>query len=119
MAGWNLALRFGLEMAALVGIAMGAWGLAPGSTRWPAVVVVPLLAAAAWGTFNVVDDPSRSGEAPVEVGGTVRLAIEVAILGAGAVGFVVAGHIVVAVVFAALPAIHYAASSARLAWLLA
>ncbi len=40
MAGWNLALRFGLELGALVGLGYGAWKLAPGLTRWPAVVAV-------------------------------------------------------------------------------
>jgi hypothetical protein len=34
--------------------------------------------------FNAVDDPSRSGAAPAEVGGWIRLAIEALILGGGA-----------------------------------
>lgn len=34
MAGWNLALRFGLEVVALVGLAVGAWHLTSGGVRW-------------------------------------------------------------------------------------
>ena len=48
MAGWNLALRFGLEVAALAGLATAAWRLTNGIWRWPAVVAVPLIAAIAW-----------------------------------------------------------------------
>lgn len=65
MRPWNLALRLGLEIGALSGLGVAAWNQADGSARWIAVVVVPLAAAMLWGTFNVLDDPSRSGEAPV------------------------------------------------------
>ena len=43
MAGWNLALRFGLEMAALAGLAFAAWHYTSGALRWGAVIVVPLV----------------------------------------------------------------------------
>lgn len=118
MAGWNLALRFGLEVAALVGLGAGAWSAASGVLRVVLVVVVPLVAAVAWATFNVLGDPSRSGEAPVEVAGPVRLALELAILVGGVVGLAIAGWTVVAVVVGALLTLHYATTGPRLRWLL-
>jgi hypothetical protein len=118
MAGWNLALRFGLEIAALVGIAAGAWELADGPLRWVTVVGMPAAAAAVWGVFNVPEDPSRSGEAPVEVPGWGRLLVELAVLGGGAVGFAVAGWAVVAVGYAILTVVHYLVSWRRIEWLI-
>lgn len=118
MAGWNLALRFGLEIAALVGLAAGAWAVSTGWVRWVAVVVVSLGAATIWGTFNVVGDPSRSGEAPVEVAGWIRLLIELFVLAAGVAGFVLADRPLVAGVLAVLVIFHYATSVSRIRWLL-
>jgi hypothetical protein len=118
MAGWNLALRFALEMAALIGFGMAAWQSTSGPARWIAAIAVPLAAAALWGTFNVLDDPSRSGEAPVEVAGWLRLVIELTILGGGAVAIgIVAGRIA-GIGFAVLILVHYAASWSRIQWLM-
>lgn len=117
MAGWNLALRFGLELGALAGLGLAAWKLTAGPIRWAAVVLVPIAAAAVWGVFNVLNDPSRSGAAPIEVNGWTRLAIEVLILGGGAAAIWFAGRHDIGIVFAALIAFHYAASTSRLEWL--
>jgi hypothetical protein len=118
MAGWNLALRFGLELGALAGLGAAAWHLSSGSIRWIAVIIVPVLAAIIWGVFNVLDDPSRSGEAPVEVAGWIRLSIELLILGAGAAGFFIAGQRNIAIAFAILAIFHYATTWSRIQWLL-
>jgi hypothetical protein len=117
MAGWNLALRFGLELAALAGLAFAAWKLTSGPLRWIAVVALPLAAAGAWGVFNVLDDPSRSGAAPIQVNGWTRLALEALILG-GAAGVALAGRTDLGIAFAVLIAIHYATSWSRLEWLI-
>lgn len=117
MAGWNLALRFGLELGALGGLGMMAWKLAPGATRWAAVIVAPVAAAVVWGVFNVIDDPSRSGSAPVEVAGWIRLAIELAVLGGGAAAIAFAGRRDIGIAFAILVAFHYGASTSRIEWL--
>ena len=116
--GWNLALRFGLELTALAGLGLAAWRLTSGNLRWLAVVTVPLVAAMIWGTFNVLDDPSRSGEAPVEVPGAIRLGIELLVLGGGAAALAVAGRSDIAVVFAGLIAAHYLTTTSRIEWLL-
>lgn len=117
MAGWNLALRFGLELAALASLAAAAWKLGAGPARWIGVVVVPLTAAVVWGVFNVLDDPSRSGAAPVEVDGWARLALELAILGGGAAA---AGYVVrpgLGLVFGLAVVGHYLVSVDRIEWL--
>ncbi len=116
MAGWNLALRFGLEVGALISLGAAAW-LTDGAMRWVAVIAVPVVAAVVWGTFNVLDDPSRSGAAPVEVPGWVRLAIEITILGGGALALAIAGSRTLAAGFALLIAVHYATSWSRIQWL--
>lgn len=118
MAGWNLALRFGLEVAAFAGLTVAAWRFTSAPVRWIAIGAVPVAAAVIWGTFNVVGDPSRSGEAPVEVAGAVRLGIELAILLGGAAAFVFAGRNVVGIALGSLVIVHYAASTPRIEWLL-
>lgn len=117
MAPWNLALRFGLELTALGGLALGGWHLASGPTRVFSVVAAPLVAAILWGVFNVRDDPSRSGEAPIEVSGLVRLAVELTVLGSGMAGYAIAGFSSVAALVALLIVAHYVASHQRVGWL--
>lgn len=114
MASWNLALRFALEIAALVGLGLGAASAA----GVVGAIVVPLVAAIGWGTLNVPDDPSRSGRAPVPVAGSVRLALEPAVLLAGAGGFLIAGRPAIAAALTAAIVAHYANSIPRLTWLL-
>lgn len=108
MAGWNLGLRFGLELGSLVGLGAAAWMLTSGRARPVAVLAVPVGAPVVWGSFNVLDDPSRSGAAPIAVPGSARLAIELLILGGGAAAVLVDGRPKTAVCFSALIAAHYA-----------
>ena len=118
MRPWNLALRLGLEIGALTGLGFAAWNQTDGAARWITVAAAPLVGAALWGTFNVLNDPSRSGEAPVEVPGSVRLIVELLVLGAGWVAYGIAGHPAVGAGFAALSVLHYAVAHARVRWLL-
>jgi len=117
MAGWNLALRFALEIGALIGLGIAAWQSTSGPVRWLAAIAVPLVAAAVWGTFNVLNDPSRSGEAPVEVAGWIRLVIELTILGGGAVAIGMVGGRIAGIGFAVLVLVQYATSWSRVQWL--
>ena len=118
MAGWNLGLRFALELAALTGLAVGAWKLSSGAWRVVAVIVVPIAAATIWGVFNVVGDPSRSGNAPVEVPGWTRLLVETLVLGGGVAGFAIADRPWLASSLAVFVIFHYATSWNRAHWLL-
>ena len=113
----NLAARFILEILALV--AFGAWGRAQsqGALGLILMILVPLLAAIAWGTFNVKGDPSRSGKAPVPVPGIVRLLLELVFFGLATLALFslnpTCGWIYGLVVLA-----HYILSYDRILWLL-
>ena len=61
----NLALRFILEMSALLLMGMWGWQLSASAYRFLLAGLIPLAAAAIWGIFAVPADPSRSGKAPV------------------------------------------------------
>ena len=114
----NLAFRFVLEIAAFAALAVGGYAIGTGVFSWIFAIGLPVAAMAAWGTFNVPGDRSRSGEAPVPVPGVVRLLVEIDV-------FCVA----VIVVWFANPTfalallvgviIHYALSIDRIKWLLA
>ena len=118
MAPWNLGLRFLLEMAALVGVGSLGWAAADGLMSWVTAGASVGLAAALWGVFNVRDDPSRSGDAPVEVPGWIRLAVEALVFAAGAIGLTGLGGGAIGVIFGALVLIQYGTASARVRWLL-
>jgi hypothetical protein len=113
----NLALRFLLEIAALV--AIGYWGFSrhAGILRYIIGIGGPLLAALLWGTFAVPDDPSRSGKAPVPVPGILRLVLELALFGFAAWALDDAGSSLLALILAIITLIHYALSYDRVAWL--
>lgn len=103
MNGLVLALRFALELALLA--ALAAAGLA---LRWPqpwpivAAVLLPIAAAAAWGTWiapkapHRVDDPGRIG-------------LELVMFSLGVVGLLVAGRPWLAATFGALVVAHLVA----------
>ena len=75
----NLAVRFLLEVAALIATGIWGWNQADGSLQYVLAAAIPLALATLWGVFAVPDDPSRSGRALVVVQGIVRLVIELAI----------------------------------------
>jgi hypothetical protein len=116
----NLAVRFVLELSALV--AMGFWGWRQGDSngfRVALAVGIPLLAAAAWGTLAVPGDPSRSGSAPLPVSGLLRLAIELAFFSFATWALFDTGATILSALFGLAVAVHYVASYDRLRWLLA
>jgi hypothetical protein len=117
-AWWNLGLRFLLELAALLGMGVEGWRLAPPPWHWLAVLALPAAAAVPWGVFNVPGDPSRSGAAPLPVPGIIRLAVEFLVLFGGAVAFALAGYRTAGTVLAVLVVAHYALSWNRIGWLL-
>ena len=114
----NLALRFLLEIAALV--AIGYWGFSQHAGVWRFLIGVggPVIAAAVWATFAVPDDPSRYGRAPVPVPGVLRLVLELCLFGFAVWAFHDAGNLLLALIMASITIIHYALSYDRVAWLL-
>ena len=114
----NLAIRFLLELTAL--IVMGIWGWNQ-SEDWQRFVIafgLPITAAAIWGTFAVPNDPSRSGKAPVTIPGIVRLVFELAFFSFATWALYKLGHSNLAFVFGAIVAIHYLISYDRIKWLM-
>ena len=114
----NLAFRFVLELIGLGTI--GAWGWHQGE-GWPRILLavgLPLAAGAIWGTFNVRDDPSRSGTAPVPVPGIVRLLIELGFFGFAVWALFDMGLDTWAWSLGLAILVHYAASHRRVGWLL-
>ena len=115
----NLLLRFALELAALYGIARYGWHATQGWGRYALCLLLPLLAAAAWGTFAVPGDPSRSGGAPVTVRGWQRLLLEAAFFALGALAYARSRAAWPAIGLSIASILHYLASLERMRWLLA
>ena len=57
----NLAIRFLLEITALITMGFWGWRQSEGWFRYILALIIPILAAVVWGTFAVPNDPSRSG----------------------------------------------------------
>jgi hypothetical protein len=114
----NLALRFLLEIAALV--AIGYWGFSQHTGIWRFVIGIggPLVAAVLWGALAVPDDPRRSGKAPVPVSGVLRLVLELSLFGFAVWALYDAGSPVLALILGIITIVHYALSYDRVAWLL-
>jgi hypothetical protein len=108
----NLALRFLLELCALAALVY--WGFHSAQGALLKVILgigVPLLAATAWGTFRVPDDP---GKAPVAVPGKVRLLLELVFWSAAVAGLAGAGQVTLAWVFGLLVVVNNALMPERL-----
>ena len=112
MPRWQLALRFGLELAALA--ALGVSGYDFGGVA--AAVGLPVVAAVLWGTFAVANEPYRAPNPPVPVAGPVRLAIEALVFGGALVALALDARWTWFGVFAALLVVHHAGTRERLAW---
>ncbi len=112
---FQLVIRFSLEIAAQVSLAL--WGYQVAG--WPLAIALPVVAAGLWGTFAVVGDPSRSGKAPVKVPGAVRLALELLVFLGGAAALAALGQWVFFGFYVAALALHHAQTMPRTRWLLA
>ena len=115
----NLAIRFLLELAALLAMGVWGWQQQEGWLRLVLAVGVPLIAALLWGLFAVPHDPSRSGKAPIAVPGTVRLALELAIFAFATWALYAAGAVALSWLLGLAVVIHYALSYDRIRWLIA
>jgi len=114
----NLALRFLLELSAL--LSLGLWGFRQSDSwfRFVLAIGIPILAAIAWGTFAVPDDPSRSGGAPIAVPGILRLALELLFFAAGVLALTNLGYTRIGWLLGIIVALHYLVSYDRLLWLI-
>lgn len=114
----NLAFRFLLELAALLAMGVWGWKQSEGWLRYPLAIGLPLMAAIVWGTFAVSGDPSRSGAAPIPVGGLIRLIIELSVFGLAVWALNDLGFARLSWVFGAVVVIHYLISYDRIQWLI-
>ena len=114
---FNLAFRFLLELIALFAIGALAKAQFPGALGFLLMIVLPLIAAIVWGTFNVKGDPSRSGKAPVPVPGILRLLIELDIFGS-AIWALFSLNPTYGWIFGIIVLLHYLLSYDRILWLL-
>jgi Protein of unknown function (DUF2568) len=98
--GANLALRFLLELCALV--ALGYWGFKTGSGE-PAKIALgigaPLVAAVVWGVFV-------APRAPVEPPGVLVLLLQVLVFGSAAASLAATGHRTLALAFGVIVIIN-------------
>ncbi|MFC9995999.1 YrdB family protein [Nocardia sp. NPDC127526] len=113
-----LGVRFLLELVALGSFAVLGWRVVDAPWKFVLVVLLPFLAAMAWGVFAVPGDPSRSGEASVAVSGPVRLLVEVLVLGGGVAALWLAGLPRWALVSAAILIVYQVLAYDRIGWLL-
>ena len=93
ITGANLALRFLLELCALV--ALGYWGFKTGNTTIAKIALgvgAPLVAAVVWAVFV-------SPQASVQLPGLVVLVLQVLVFGSAAAALVATGHRAMALVF--------------------
>ena len=114
--GW-VHLTFGI--VALLALGIWGWQQSDGWPRFVLALAIPLVAAAVWGTFNVPQDPSRSGAAPVAVTGILRLAIELTLFLSAIWALYATGYTSAGLVLGIIVAVHYVASYDRIHWLLA
>ena len=114
----NLAIRFLLELSALLAMGVWGWRQSEGWFRFVLALGIPLIAAIVWGTFAVPNDPSRSGAAPVAVPGILRLVIEAAIFIFAVWALYDIGFTKLSWLFGIIVAIHYLASYDRVLWLI-
>lgn len=114
----NLALRFLLEIVALISVGVWGWRQSDGWLRFVLAIALPIVLAAVWGTFAVPDDPSRSGHAIIATPGIIRLLIELVIFAIASWAIYNQGFYKVCFVFTFIVLVHYALSYDRIGWLL-
>jgi len=114
----NLALRFLLEITALLVYAFWGWKQAEGWQGLLLAAALPVIFATIWGIFAVKDDPSRSGKTAVPTRGFIRLCIEIVFFGLAILALFDLTLKIPGIVFSILVVIHYAFSLDKINWLL-
>ena len=114
----NLAIRFLLELSALVSMGVWGWRQSESWFRFLLALSVPIVGAVVWGTFAVPNDPSRSGAAPVAVPGILRLGIELAFFIFATWALYDLGFMRLSWTLGIIVALHYITSYDRILWLI-
>lgn len=111
----NLALRFLLEIAALLALGVWGWQSGEGWLQFGLALGIPLVAAALWATFRIPNDP---GAAPVAVPGLIRLILEIAFFALAVWGLYQARLVTFAWILGLTVALHYLISYDRILWMI-
>lgn len=115
---FNFALRFILEMIALVSVGIFGYHFFKGGLGVLAAILFPLAFAIIWGVFAVRGDPSRSGKTVVNTPGPVRLVLELLLFGLAVIALLLSGYKLPGLVFGIAIIIHYTLSLDRVKWML-
>ena len=113
----NLAIRFLLELTAICALGFWGWKQSDSWAKYILAVLISLLAIINWGVFNVPNDPSRSGRAPIRIPGMVRLSIELAIFALTVWALSDLGLTGLSILIGIIVVLHYTLSYARILWL--
>ncbi len=111
----NLALRFLLEIAALLSLGVWGWQKGDGWLRFVLAVGIPLIFAVLWAVFRVPNDP---GKAPVATPGILRLAFELAMFAFAVWALYDRNLITYAWILGIAVAINYISSYDRILWMI-
>ncbi len=115
---FNLAIRFILEMIALLSVGIFSYHFFARAMGVIAAIFLPLAFAIAWGVFAVRGDPSRSGKAVVATPGPVRLVLELVLFGLAVVALLLSGYSLFGLIYGIAIILHYVLSLDRVKWLL-
>lgn len=110
-------IRFVLEILALIAIGWWGSGLFSGWLSILSGASLVTFTMLLWGTFNVPNDPSRSGKAPIKVSGRLRLAIEILVFLFGTFALIQL-HNWFGIFYLIAVIAHYIHTKERVAWLL-
>lgn len=114
----NLAVRFLLEICALISVGMWGWKQSDGLTKFILAIGMPLVLAIIWGVFAVPNDPSRSGSAPIATPGLIRIFIELGIFGVAIWSLYDIEFQKLCLIFGIAVIAHYVLSYDRILWLI-
>ena len=117
MKSLNLALRFFLEIVTWIAPGLWAWHFFDGASAYLFALLLPLLMISLWGIFNVPNDPSRGGKAPIVVPGKIRLVLELTEFSLGLWAWQAAGYPNFAWLILALLVLHHILLKDRLIWI--
>jgi hypothetical protein len=96
----NLALRFGLELAALAGLAVWGLGAAGGIARFGLAAAAVLAGAVVWGIWCAPKSSRRLAQ-------PARTVVEASVFGLGAAGYAAGGHVAIAAVFVVVSTLNW------------
>jgi len=114
----NLAVRFALEVFALIAYGMWGWSIGDSFLKIVLAVGIPILVAVLWGVFAVSGDPSRSGKTVIETPGILRLLLELIIFSVASWLLFKMGFNSYGTIFLVVFILHYLISYDRIKWLL-